>query len=127
MFFAVHNQKDFSKFNIPFKCIGTDVGDGEAVVMSSGEITSAIRASMAIPSFFTPVEYEGKKLVDGGVVRNFPVRDVREMGADFVIGSNVAGGLLASDKVRNALQVLLQVAFFREAEDHKEEVALCDI
>ncbi|HTE11475.1 MAG TPA: patatin-like phospholipase family protein, partial [Chitinophagaceae bacterium] len=127
MLFPVYNQKDFSKFNIPFKCIGTDVGNGEAIVMSKGEITSAIRASMAIPSFFTAVDYDGKKLVDGGVVRNFPVRDVKEMGAGFVIGSNVAGGLLSSDKVRNAIQVLLQVAFFREAQDHKEEVALCDI
>ncbi|MEP7278520.1 MAG: patatin-like phospholipase family protein [Bacteroidota bacterium] len=127
MFFPVYNQKDFTKFNIPFKCISTDVGNGEAVVLSRGEITSAVRSSMAIPSFFTPVDYEGKLLVDGGVVRNFPVRDVKEMGANFVIGSNVAGGLLSSDKVRNAIQVLLQVAFFREAQDHKEEVSLCDI
>ena len=127
MLFPVYNQKDFAAFNIPFKCIGTDVGNGEAVVMSKGEITSAIRASMAIPSFFTAVDYDNKKLVDGGVVRNFPVRDVKEMGADFVIGSNVAGGLLSSDKVRNAIQVLLQVAFFREAQDHKEEVSLCDL
>ncbi len=127
MLFPVYNQKDFSRFNIPFKCIGTDVGNGEAVVMSKGEITSAIRASMAIPSFFTAVDYDNKKLVDGGVVRNFPVRDVKEMGADFVIGSNVAGGLLSSDKVRNAIQVLLQIAFFREAQDHKAEVGLCDI
>ena len=127
MFFPVYNQKDFSKFCTPYKCIGTDVGNGEAVVMSKGEITSAIRASMAIPSFFTAVDYDNKKLVDGGVVRNFPVRDVKEMGAEFVIGSNVAGGLLTSDKVTNAIQVLLQVAFFREAQDHKEEVGLCDI
>ncbi|MEO6316118.1 MAG: patatin-like phospholipase family protein [Chitinophagaceae bacterium] len=127
MLFPVYNQKDFSKFNIPFKCIGTDVGNGEAVVMSHGEITSAIRASMAIPSFFTAVDFDNKRLVDGGIVRNFPVRDVKEMGAGFVIGSNVAGGLLSSDKVRNVIQVLLQVAFFREAQDHKEEVGLCDI
>jgi len=127
MMYPVYNQKDFSQFNIPFKCIGTDVGNGEAVVMSKGEITTAIRSSMAIPSFFTAVDFDGRKLVDGGVVRNFPVRDVKDMGADFVIGSNVAGGLLSADKVRNAIQVLLQVAFFREAQDHKEEVALCDI
>lgn len=127
MLYPVYNQKDFSQFSIPFKCIGTDVGNGEAVVMSKGEITTAIRASMAIPSFFTAVDYNGKKLVDGGVVRNFPVRDVKEMGAGIVIGSNVSGGLLPSDKVRNAIQVLLQVAFFREAQDHKQEVALCDI
>ncbi len=127
MFYPVYNQKDFSKFSMPFKCIGTDVGNGEAVVMSKGEITSAIRASMAIPSFFTAVDYDSIRLVDGGVVRNFPVRDVKEMGADFVIGVNVSGALLPSDKVTNAIQVLLQVAFFREAQDHKEEVRLCDI
>ncbi len=127
MFFPVYNQKDFSRFYIPFRCIGADIGNGEAVVMSKGEITSAIRASMAIPSFFTPVEIEGKKLVDGGIVRNFPVRDVKDMGADIVIGSNVSGGLLPSDKVRNAIQVLMQIAFFREALDHKEEINLCDI
>ncbi len=127
LFFPVYSQKDFSKFSIPFRCIGTDVGTGEAVVMKEGEIISAIRSSMAIPSVFTAVDYNGKKLIDGGLVRNFPVRDVKEMGADFVIGSNVASGLLPSDKVRNAFQILLQVAFFREAEDNKIEVPQCNI
>jgi NTE family protein len=127
LFFPVYNKKDFSHFSIPFRCIGTDVGTGEAVVMHQGEIISAIRSSMAIPSVFTAVEFNGKKLIDGGLVRNFPVKDVKEMGADFVIGSNVATGLMPSEKVRNALQILLQVAFFREAEDNKKEVAQCDI
>ena len=82
---------------------------------------------MAIPSLFTAVEYNGRKLVDGGVVRNFPVKDVKEMGADIVIGSNVSRELLAANKVTNAIQVLLQVAFFREAEDTRVEVPLCNI
>src|SRR5688500_12269216 len=82
---------------------------------------------MAIPSLFTSVNYQGRKLIDGGVVRNFPVRDVRYMGADYVIGSNVALGLLPKEKVNNALQVLMQIAFFKEAEDNREEVPLCDI
>lgn len=127
LFFPVGNIKAFSQFNIPFKCIATDVGSGDAEVMEDGEIVSAVRASMAIPSFFTAVKVNDKHLIDGGIVRNFPVQDVKEMGADFVIGSNVATGLLASDKVRNAIQVLLQVAFFREAEDYRNEVPLCDI
>lgn len=127
LFFPVYNKKDFANFSIPFRCIGTDVGTGEAVVMHQGEIITAIRSSMAIPSVFTAVEFNGKKLIDGGLVRNFPVKDVKEMGADFVIGSNVATGLMPSEKVRNALQILLQVAFFREAEDNKKEVAQCDI
>lgn len=127
LFFPVYNVKDFSKFNIPFRCIGTDVGSGEMVVMKDGEIISAVRASMAIPSIFTAVDYDGHRLVDGGISRNFPVKDVKEMGADIVVGSNVANGLLPSQKVRNILQLLLQVAFFREAEDSKTEVPLCDI
>lgn len=127
LFFPVCNIKDFSQFDIPFKCIATDVGTGEAVVMEKGEIVSSIRSSMAIPSFFTAVNIQGRHLVDGGIVRNFPVQDVKKMGADIVIGSNVSNGLLASDKVRNVIQVLLQVAFFREAEDHRTEVPLCDI
>jgi NTE family protein len=127
LYAPVSDIKDFSKFSIPFRCIATDVGNGEAVVLKKGEIVSAIRASMAIPSVFTAVDYEGKRLVDGGISRNFPVRDVKEMGADYVIGSTVANGLLPSDKVRNVIQLLLQIAFFREAEDANKEVPLCDI
>jgi NTE family protein len=127
LLFPVHQEKDFSKFSIPFRCIGTDVGNGEAIVMKEGEIISAIRSSMAIPSVFTAVDFNGKRMVDGGLVRNFPVRDVKEMGANIVIGSNVASGLLPSEKVRNVLQILLQIAFFREAEDVKTEVPQCDI
>lgn len=127
LFFPVSNIKDFSKFNIPFRCIATDVGTGEAVVMDSGEIVSSIRSSMAIPSFFTAVNIQERRLIDGGVVRNFPVQDVKRMGADIVIGSNVSSGLLSAHNVRNAIQVLLQVAFFREAEDNKTEIPLCDI
>ncbi len=82
---------------------------------------------MAIPSVFTAVNHNGKILVDGGISRNFPVRDVKEMGADYVIGSTVANGLLPSEKVKNVIQLLLQIAFFREAEDAKKEVPLCDI
>lgn len=127
LYFPVNNIKDFSKFSIPFRCIATDVGNGQAVVLKQGEIISAIRASMAIPSVFTAVDYEGKLLVDGGISRNFPVKDVRDMGADYVIGSTVANGLLPSDKVKNIIQLLLQIAFFREAEDAQKEVPLCDI
>lgn len=127
LFYPVHDVKDFTKFSIPFKCIGADVATGEAVVMDKGEIVTAIRASMAIPSVFTAVENDGRKLVDGGVVRNFPVRDVREMGADYVIGSNVALGLLPKEKLTNALQILMQIAFFKESEDNRKEIKLCDV
>ncbi len=127
LFRPVYNIKDFSQFSIPFKCIATDIATGEAVVLDTGDIVTAVRASMAIPSIFTAVEEGGKKLVDGGVLRNFPVKDVRAMGADIVIGSNVSGPLRSPDQVTNALQVLLQVAFFREAADTRTQIPLCNI
>lgn len=126
-FFPVSRIKDFTKFPRSFKCIGTDIATGEAVILDSGEIISAVRSSMAIPSFFTAVNYQGRKLVDGGVVRNFPVSDAKKMGADFVIGSNVSSGLLPKDKINNVFQVMMQVAFFREDESAAREKKLCDI
>jgi NTE family protein len=127
LFFPVYNVKNFDKFNIPFKCVSADIETGEAVVSDSGEIITAIRASMAIPSLFTAIENNGKILIDGGVVRNFPVRDVKEMGADFVIGSRVSVGLQPREKVSNALQILMQIVFFKEAATSKDDIKLCDI
>ena len=127
LFFPVYKVKDFSKFSIPFKCIATDIASGEAVMMDKGEIVTAIRSSMAIPTVFTAVEQDGRKLVDGGIVRNFPVQDVINMGATFVIGSNVSTGLLPKEKLNNALQILTQIAFFKEAETAKKEIGLCNI
>jgi NTE family protein len=127
LFYPVYKIKDFNNLSIPFKCIATDISTGQAVVFDSGDITTAVRASMAIPSVFTAVEYKGYKLVDGGLVRNFPVRDVKEMGADLVIGSSVTAGLSPKEKLSSALDIILQLAFFKEAEDYKKEVPLCDI
>lgn len=126
-FFPVYKIKDFSKLPKSFKCVATDISTGEAVVFDSGEIVSAVRSSMAIPSVFTAVDYHGRRFIDGGVVRNFPVKDAKDMGADIVIGSNVAGGLLPKEKINNVFQVLLQVVFFRNDEDAVREKKLCDI
>ncbi len=127
LFYPVHNTKDFSQFSIPFKCIAANIATGEAVVLDKGEITTAIRASMAIPSVFSAVEYNGNKLVDGGIVRNFPVKDVKEMGADFVIGSSVTNGLVPKEKLKSAFEILLQIAFLKESEDYKKEIPLCNL
>jgi NTE family protein len=127
LFRPVYGIKDFTKFSIPFKCLATDISTGDAVVLDTGDIVTAVRASMAIPTIFTAVEDNGRKLVDGGVVRNFPVRDVRDMGAGIVIGSNVSGPLRSSAQVTNALQVILQVAFFREEADTRTQIPLCNI
>jgi NTE family protein len=127
MFLPVYNIKDFSKFNIPFKCIATDLSNGKAIVISKGDIVKAVRSSMAIPSVFTAVDYDKTKLVDGGIVRNFPVKDVKEMGADIVIGVNLFTGLPDIEKLNNVLDVFYQITQYRDADDLVEEKKLCNL
>ena len=126
-FFHVYHIRNFNDLKIPFKCMATDLETGDLVIMDTGNIITALRATMAIPSVFSAVTRDGKKLVDGGLVRNFPVKNVKEMGADIVIGSNVTNGLSKIDKIKNPVDVLLQMAFYREAGDFKGELPLTNI
>lgn len=75
----------FDDFPIPFRCVATDMQSGDAVVLHNGSLSQAIRASMAIPGLFTPVEIKGHVLADGGMVQNIPVETVRAMDSDVVI------------------------------------------
>ncbi len=127
IYFPAQDQPDFSQFPIPFKCIATDIVKGKGVVLDSGNLAMAVRASMAIPTVFTAVELNGRRLVDGSIIRNFPVEDVRKMGAGFVIGSTVSGGLATEEELKSLVDVLFQLAFLKESEDYKKQVPLCDI
>lgn len=119
--------KDFSKLSIPFKCIATDVATGEIVTLDHGELVTCMRASMAIPSVFTAVKIGNKKLVDGGVVRNFPSITAKEMGADFIIGSNVSSGLRPVDELQTPFDVLYQLGFYKDADDFVKARKLANI
>jgi NTE family protein len=127
LFHPVYNITDFSQLSIPFKCIGTDLSTGNAVVMDKGNIITAIRGSMAIPSLFTPIRYDGKIIADGGMVNNFPVLDVKEMGADYVIGVNLNNGLTKAEDLENMFDVLLQLAFFKDASTFEKHKGQCDV
>lgn len=76
---------DFDQLPIPFRCVATDMVGGDAVVLHDGRLAQAVRASMAIPGVFTPVEINGRVLADGGLVQNVPVETVQGMGAEAVI------------------------------------------
>lgn len=75
----------FDKLPIPYRCVAVDIKRMEEVVLSSGKLSRAMRASMAIPVALRSVRIDGRKLVDGGVLNNLPVDVVRDMGADIVI------------------------------------------
>jgi NTE family protein len=84
---------DFGSLPIPFKCIATDIRNGESIELENGSLEKALRATMSIPGVFHPVEYNGRLLVDGGILNNVPVDVVKRMGADVVIAVNIASPL----------------------------------
>lgn len=124
---SVHDIEYFKDFPIPFACVASDIATGEPVVLNKGSLSEAIRASMAIPTVLTPVELNGRLLVDGGLVRNFPVEEVIAMGADIVIGVFVSSGLQSKEELNNLLSLLSQSAFVTSALDSKRQRALVDI
>jgi NTE family protein len=124
---SVHTISDFNKFPIPFRCIATDIETIEPVVLTEGFLPDALRASMAIPSVFTPVELNGRLLVDGGVVRNLPAQDVKEMGADIIIGIDVTADLKKKDEISSAFEILDQASTYPIAISNARQRKLCDI
>jgi NTE family protein len=81
--------KDFDHLSIPFRAVATDLDSWEMVVLARGDLADAMRASMAIPAFFTPAHIDSLTLVDGGMVRNLPVDVAREMGAEVIIAVDI--------------------------------------
>ena len=98
--------QDFDRLRIPFRAVAADVQTGEPVVLGKGDLARCVRASMAIPAAFTPVEIDGKLLIDGGEAQNLPVQAVRAMGADIVIAIDVGASGEASKKPENVAQML---------------------
>ena len=127
LYLPAYRIKDFSKFNIPFLCIATDLETGEPVILRDGDITTAVRASMAIPSIFTVVDYKDTKLIDGGVVLNFPVEYLKEFDVDYFIGVNVSMGLLKADELKTPMDILLQIAFYRGEASFQDHKDLCNL
>ena len=123
----VNGITDFDKLPIPFFCIATNIETGKAVVLDKGNLAQAVMASGALPSLFQPVLINGEVLVDGGVVNNYPVDELREKGMDVIIGVDVQDGLAKREELASALDVLAQINNFRTINDMKLKVKKTDI
>ena len=124
---SVHHIEDFDDLPRPFRCVATDIETGEPVVLSKGNLPEAIRASMAIPSVFTPVELEGKLLIDGATSRNMPVQEALDMGADFIIAVDVNDPLYPREKLNSLVKILNQTINFQTVSNTKEQIPYCNI
>lgn len=98
---------DFDQLPIPFACVAADSRTGKEVVFREGILPEAIRASMAIPGMFAPVEKDSLLLIDGGLINNFPVDVIREMGADIVIGVKMPRDVNDDEKGRGSISEVI--------------------
>ena len=124
---SVRHVRDFNQFKIPFLCIATNIETGEQVILDKGNLAHAMIASSAFPTLFSPVEMNGMLLVDGGVTNNYPIEEVRKMGADIIIGVDVQDGLLNRSELKEATKILSQVTTFQSIEKMNINIKNTDI
>ncbi len=123
----VDTISDFNQLPIPFICIATDIETGKEVVLNKGFLPRAVQASGAFPTLLEPVEIDGKLLVDGGVVNNFPVDEVLKMGADIIIGVDLGTSLDKREDLNSAVKIVNQIMSFQIYANYDKQIANTDI
>ena len=119
--------RTFADLPRPFAAVATDIESGEPVTMTRGVLSEVLRASTGIPGAFEPFELGGRLLVDGAVSRNLPASDARDLGADFVICSDVSDRLDSAEELRSLVDVLDQVVNLAMRRATAEQRTYCDV
>lgn len=123
----VAHVRDFTQLPVPFQAVAADLETGEAVVLDHGDLAEAIRASMSIPGVFSPMEIDGRLLVDGGIADNVPVDVVRGMGADVVIAVDVGGPMLQRGQLQSMFAVTSQMLTLLTRRNAEAQLANADV
>lgn len=118
---------DFDTLPIPYRCVATDLENGQQVVLGQGSLNLALRATMAIPGVFNAVEVDGRLLVDGGVLNNVPADIAKELGADLVIAVDVGTPLRGRDKLNSLVGVADQTLSILILESVRRSIRFADI
>lgn len=105
----VQSPVDFDNLALPFRAVAADIETGRAFVPARGDLATIVRASMSVPAFFSPVEFEGRLLVDGGIANNLPVDIALQMGADRLIVIELYADLKKRDELQSPLSISGQI------------------
>ena len=118
---------DFQTLPVPYACVATDMVTGKAKIWHSGSLTDAMRSTMSIPGVFAPVKTNGMVLVDGGVKDNFPAGIAREMGADIIIGVDLAQNKRSYVNVNNIADIAAQTIDMLGREAYEKNIKIPDV
>jgi len=115
--------KRFDSLLIRFRAVAADIETGEAVVLGEGELATAMRASLSIPGVFSPVEWNGRLLVDGGFANNVPVELARELGADILIVVDLSSEPRKRAELSSPFSILNQTLGFQILNNSVEQLS----
>jgi NTE family protein len=119
--------EDFSQLPTAFRCVATKLETGELFVLRRGNLARALRAAMSVPGIFTPVEWEGHLLVDGGLVDNLPTDVARDMGADVVIAVHFSTPVPPARQLQSLPNVLTQAVSIAVSVTERENLRNADL
>jgi len=103
---------DFDKLPVPFRAVAADIETGEAIVLSRGSLSRAMRASMSVPGAIAPVEIDGRLLVDGGIANNLPIDEARKLCGNVIIAVNISTPPLKREEITSAFTTGTQLINF---------------
>jgi NTE family protein len=115
---------DFDQLSIPFRAVAGDLETGEAVILATGNLGRSIRASMTVPAAMTPVELDGRLLVDGGIANNLPVAIAKEMGAERIVAVDISDKPRSRDLLESIVSVTTQLTAMLTTRGTTEQIAL---
>jgi len=107
--------------------MATNIETGEQILLDKGYLPEAVAASGALPSIFSPIELNGLLMTDGGVSNNYPIKEIKEKGAEIVIGIDVQDTLVTKDEINSLTNIMLQISNFKSINAMKEKVLDTDI
>lgn len=125
--FPFAGERDFDLLPIPFRCTAVDIVTGKPVLLRSGPLAKAMRATMAIPGIFSPVEWNDFLLIDGGATNNLPIDVVLEMGADIIIAVDVSSPLDKKAELLSADKIISQTLTSVYLQQQEEKMKRVDI
>lgn len=114
---------NFDRLPIAFRCVAADIETGKPVILKSGDLASAIRASFSVPGVLPAMSYEGRLLVDGGMAMNIPVEVAQQMGADIVIVVKLNNKLKTKEEIKTAVDVVAQTLSLLIIQNEETQIA----
>lgn len=123
----IPQQTKFSELPTPFFCTGTDVATGDCLILEEGNLPLAMRASGSFPGLLAPVEINNRLIADGGIVNNFPAKELKDKGMDIVIGVNVEADLYEKKELNSIEKIIMQISSFQMTQKSSEQYLYTDL